>query len=311
MDFQPTFDTHDLASNNNNDNTVQVASLDIRSRLMALLLERFPKFSSSAKKRLLCITYLMFFTWQVIGLVLYSIRAFEATFLAKHASFQTTDIEMFSHSAQLELLWVISQMLNACVVILVLKKVPSFLGYSTILRSLVRLSSFWSFMSLYGMCSIGYFAIIALKNDSPMEIALILALLFAGAANIILIGFLSFTQINFSRIKSFKLCAFFKVNIFISFLSFFVEFVIGTFQFALNIYGIDDNHNEISSDFMSLIGEIRRFTAIVFAYRIYIFYWEKLFVDNRNILDHHDFLDDVRQASYNGDMQSTSTIVAN
>lgn len=131
MDSQPTFASQ--ASNNNNDDAMQVANLDIRSRLMALLFKRFPKFSSSAKKRLLCIAYLMFFTWQVIGLILYSIRAFEAIFVAKHASFQTTDIEMFSHSAQLELLWVISQMLNAGAVILALKKVPLFLGYSTIL----------------------------------------------------------------------------------------------------------------------------------------------------------------------------------
>ena len=55
MDLQPTFATQD--SNNNNDDAMQVANLDIRSRLMALLLKRFPKFSSSAKKRLLCITY--------------------------------------------------------------------------------------------------------------------------------------------------------------------------------------------------------------------------------------------------------------
>ena len=96
MDLQPTFATQ--ASNNNNDDTMLVANLDIRSRLMALLLKRFPKFSSSAKERLLCITYLMFFTWQVIRLILYSIRAFEATVFAKHSSFQTTNIEMFSHS---------------------------------------------------------------------------------------------------------------------------------------------------------------------------------------------------------------------
>ena len=304
MDLQHT--SASLASNNNTETTRLIEKKDNRSGFMESWLNRFPTFSSSAKKRLLCITYLMFLAWQVIGLILYSIRAFEAIFSAKHASFQTTDIEMFSHSAKLQLLWVISQMLNAGVVILALKKVPSFLGYCTILRSLVRLPSFWSLMSLYGMCNIGYFAVIALENDSPMEIALIMAFVFAGAAHVILIGFLSFTQINASR-ESFKLYAFFKVNIFISFLSFFVQFVIGTFQFALDIYGIDDDHHEISSDFMSLIGEIRRLTAIVFAYRIYIFYWEKMFLDNRNILSHHDFLDNVRQASRNGDMESTST----
>ena len=290
MDSQNKFASQ--ASNNSNETTQLVPDVDIRSGFMESWLKRFSTFSSSAKERLLCITYLMFLTWQVIGLILYSIRAFEAIFFAKHASFQTTDIEMFSHSAKLQLLWVISQMLNAGVVILALKKVPSFLGYCTILRSLVRLPSFWSLMSLYGMCNIGYFAIIALENDSPMEIALIMAFVFAGAAHVILIGFLSFTQINASR-----LYAFFKVNILISFLSFFVQFVIGTFQFALDIYGIDDDDNEISSDFMSLIGEIRRFTAIVFAYRIYIFYWEKMFLDNRNILSHHDFLDNAPQAS--------------
>ena len=295
MDLQPT--SASQVSNDNSETTRLVENVDIRSGFMESWLNRFPTFSSSAKKRLLCITYLMFLTWQVIGLILYSIRAFEAIFFAKHASFQTTDIEMFSHSAKLQLLWVISQMLNAGLVILALKKVRSFLGYCTILRSLVRLPSFWSLMSLYGMGNIGYFVIIALENDSPMEIALIMAFVFAGAAHVILIGFLSFTQINASRRESFKLYAFFKVNIFISFLSFFVQFAIGTFQFALDIYGIDDDHNKISSDFMSLIGEIRRFTAIVFAYRIYIFYWEKMFVDNRNILSHHDFLDNVRQAS--------------
>ena len=304
MDLQHT--SASLASNNNTETTRLIEKKDNRSGFMESWLNRFPTFSSSAKKRLLCITYPMFLAWQVIGLILYSIRAFEAIFSAKHASFQTKDIEMFSHSAKLQLLWVISQMLNAGVVILALKKVPSFLGYCTILRSLVRLPSFWSLMSLYGMCNIGYFAVIALENDSPMEIALIMAFVFAGAAHVILIGFLSFTQINASR-ESFKLYAFFKVNIFISFLSFFVQFVIGTFQFALDIYGIDDDHHEISSDFMSLIGEIRRLTAIVFAYRIYIFYWEKMFLDNRNILSHHDFLDNVRQASRNGDMESTST----
>lgn len=300
MDMQPT--SASQASNNDNENTRLIEKVDIRSAFMELWLNRFPTFCSSAKKRLLCITYPMFLTWQVIGLILYSIRAFEAIFFAKHASFQTTDIEMFSHSAKLQLLWVLSQMLNAGVVILALRKVRSFLGYCTILRSLVRLPSFWSLVSLYVMCDIGYFVIIGLENDSPMEIALIMAFVLAGAANVILIGFLSFTQINASRRESFKLYAFFKVNIFISFLSFFVQFVIGTFQFALDIYGIDDDDNEISSDFMSLIGEIRRFTAIVFAYRIYIFYWEKMFLDNRNILSYHDFFDNARQASENSDM---------
>ena len=89
---------------------------------------------------------------------------------------------------------------------------------------------------------------------------------------------------------------FLKLNIFLLFLTYFIEFVIGSFQFALHIYGIDDDLG-ISSVFMTLVGAIRRLTAVVFCYRIYSFYWEKLFVDNRNILCHHDYLDQFTENS--------------
>ena len=73
-----------------------------------------------------------------------------------------------------------------------------------------------------------------------------------------------------------------------------MEFVIGSLQFALDIYGIDDTIG-IPSDFFSVIGEIRRFTTVIFAYRIYIFHWEKLFVDNRSILCHYDYFENSPQ----------------
>ena len=243
-------------------------------------------------KTLGCISYILFFAWQMIGLVLYSIRAFETSLHAKHASFQSTHIELFRQSEELELIWMISQIINTGLVTMALSKVPSFLGYSAILRRLVRLPSLWSLLSLYGMTIAGYALIIGLKNDSGMEIALILAFLVDELAQVILIGILNYTQVNHSRQQCMlKVFFFFKCNIFLLFLTYFVEFVIGSLQFALDIYGIDDTAG-IPSDLFSVIGEIRRFTAVIFAYRIYIFHWEKLFVDNRNILCHYDYFED-------------------
>ena len=263
---------------------------DVQSRL-TLVLKRFPTATFTTVKALGCITYIVFFVWLVIGLILYSIRAFETTLLAKHVSFQSTQIEMFRHSEQLELVWLMSQIVNTCLVIIALSKVPSFLGYSAILRLLVRLPAFWGLHSLYAITIVGYFLIIGLKNDSGMEIALILSFMIAEGAQVILIGFLNFTQINHSRRKGgFKMFAFFKVNISFLFLCFLIEFVTGSLQFALHAYGIDDDHVRISPEFLSLIGAIRRFAAVIFCYRIYIFHWEKVFVDNRNILCHHDYL---------------------
>ena len=87
---------------------------------------------------------------------------------------------------------------------------------------------------------------------------------------------------------------------FILFLSYFGQFVISSVQFALHIYGVDEDLG-IPSEFLSLIGAIRRFAAILFSYRIYTFYWQKLFADSRNILCHHDFLEQFTENSNDGD----------
>ena len=286
MEFQPSLGTKTPYINIK---AVEVqTNRDVQS---CFLLKRFTTLFSSVMKTLGCVTYILFFAWQVTGLVLYSIRAFETTRLAKHTSFQSTHIEMFRHSEQLELAWLISQVFNTGLVILALTKIPSFLGYSTNFRLLVRLPSFWSLMSLYGMSIVRYLVIIGLKNDSGIEIALIWAFMIREGAQVIFICFLNFTQVNHSR-KNYplRILAFFKVNIFLFFLCYFVEFVICSLQLALHINGIDEDIN-IPSDTFTLVGVIRKLASIILSYRIYNFYWEKLFVDNRNILCHHDYLD--------------------
>ena len=247
---------------------VSIDALDVTSlrvqRRSSLLLKRFQELLLNTTRPLIYITYALFFAWQMIGLVLYEMRAFEATLVAKHASFQSTDIDMFGHSEQLQLIWVISQIFNAWLVTLALSKVPSFLGYYSIFKRLVGLSSYWSLIVLYGMCIVGYLLIIELKNDKAMEMALILAFLSAQGTQVMLIGLLTYTQINHSRKKDcFKVYAFFKLNMFILFLSYFGQFVISSVQFALHIYGVDEDLG-IPSEFLSLIGAICLLTIEIF-----------------------------------------------
>ena len=190
---------------------VSIDALDVTSlrvqRRSSLLLKRFQELLLNTTRPLIYITYALLFAWQMIGLVLYEMRAFEATLVAKHASFQSTDIDMFGHSELLQLIWVISQIFNAWLVTLALSKVPSFLGYYSIFKRLVGLSSYWSLIVLYGMCIVGYLLIIALKNDKAMEMALILAFLSAQGTHVNrLIGLLTYTQINHSRKKDCLKC---------------------------------------------------------------------------------------------------------
>ena len=264
---------------------VEATSRDVQSRFS---LKRFPALSLTVVKTIGCVTYILFLAWQVIGLVLYSIRVYETTLYANHTSYQVTNIKTYQFSEQLELAWVISQILNTGLMILAISKVPSFLGYFTMLRLLVRLPSYWRFLCLYGISIARYFLLIKIENNSGIEIALMLGFMVWEGVHVTFVGFLNFTQVNFYRKKyPFIVFAFFKFNIFVLFLSFFVKFVFNSLQLALNIYGNDG----ISSEYSYLIGTIRHFTSVVFKHKIYNFLYEKLFVDNRNILCHHDYLD--------------------
>ncbi|XP_022800198.1 uncharacterized protein LOC111338058 [Stylophora pistillata] len=249
--------------------------------------------TSTTVRVLCCVAYAMFFIWQVIGLILYSIRAFEATLTARRASFQPADIISFDRSEQLELAWVISQVCNCALVLMAISRVPSFLGWSVIPTLLVRLPAFWSLLALFLMTIVGYGMILAQKNDEMMEICLIMVLAIDNGVQLVLISFLNFTQINHSyKQYPFKIFAFLKINIFFLFLSYFAAFVVSSLQIAIHVYGIEKS-GSISDDCFNAIIAVRRFTEVVFSYRVYIFYWNKLFSDPRNILCHYDYLEEV------------------
>ncbi|KAL9953294.1 hypothetical protein ACROYT_G040690 [Oculina patagonica] len=174
-----------------------------------MAMKRVP--TSNALKLLVCVIYVLFFIWQVIGLILYTIRAFETSLVEKRTSFQSMHIDTFHRSAQLQLAWVVSQIFNSALVILALSYVPSFLGWSVISRLLVRLPAFWSLLSLYAITIVGYGMILSQQNGKKMEIALIMAFTIDYGIQIVLICFLNFTQINHSRRKfPFKVFVFVK-----------------------------------------------------------------------------------------------------
>ena len=250
--------------------------------------------SPAAWKTLGIVAWILFFSWQIIGLVLYTMRAFETSITAKHASFQPTDIESYSNSEAWQLAWLVTLLLNNALVILALSKVPSFVGYSVILKKLVRMSSFWSLLALTGVSMAGFVIILAVKYDSAMELALVVTFMVERPAQVILISFINFTQVNHAwRIGSRMVMVFIKMNIAFSFVNYFIQFVIGSVQFALEVYGIDDEI-ETESEFFYIFCAIRHFAIVLFCYRICTFYWEKLFVDDRNILGHYDFFENPR-----------------
>ena len=264
--------------------------LDDQSRHSSLTRKRFQVISSISVRTLICIVYFPFLAWLIIGMVLYSVHAYETTFVANHTILESTQRKAFLHADQMILLWMVSQIINVGLVTLGLSKIPSFLGYLAILKLLVRLPSFWSLLSLYGISLLRYLLLMCLKYDSGKEMALILATIIWEGAQIVFIGFLNFTQVKHAQKKyPFMVLVFFKFNMFILFLTDFLIFVVNTLQFALHIDQIDESDG-VSTELLSLISAIRKFTTFALMYKMYIFYWQKMFVDNRNILCHYDHL---------------------
>ena len=264
--------------------------LDDQSRHSSLTRKRFQVISSISVRTLICIVYFPFLAWLIIGMVLYSVHAYETTFIANHTILESTQRKAFLHADQMILLWMVSQIINVGLVTLGLSKIPSFLGYLAILKLLVRLPSFWSLLSLYGISLLRYLLLMWLKYDSGKEMALILASIIWEGAQIVFIGFLNFTQVKHAQKKyPFMVLVFFKFNMFILFLTDFLIFVVNTLQFALHIDQIDESDG-VSSELLSLIGVIRKVTTFALMYKMYLFYWQKMFVDNRNILCHYDHL---------------------
>ena len=256
----------------------------------SLTRKRFQVISSISVRTLICIVYFPFLAWLIIGMILYSVHAYETTFVANHTILESTQRKEFRHADQMILLWMVSQIINVGLVTLGLSKIPSFLGYLAILKLLVRLPSFWSLLSVYGISLLRYLLLIWLKYDSGKKMALILATIIWEGAQIVFIGFLNFTQVKHAQKKyPFMVLVFFKFNMFILFLTDFLIFVVNTLQFALHIDQIDESDG-VSSELLSLMGAIRKVTTFALMYKMYIFYWQKMFVDNRNILCHYDHL---------------------
>ena len=139
-----------------------------------LVMRRFPT-TSAALKSLGFVTYALFYIWQVIGLILYNIRAFQTSFVAKHTSFQSTQNQTFHHSQQLQLAcWSMSKKLTMTTMpclFWLCQKFPLFwVGPSL----LIRLLGFWSLLSLFAMTIAGYGMALSL-GTTKMEIALIMA----------------------------------------------------------------------------------------------------------------------------------------
>lgn len=238
---------------------------------------------------LACLSFSLLLLWQLVGTVLYFIRAYYCCLKERHTTFRCSNFTAIPHSQELELAWLISQDISIAIFSFTLSKVPGFLGYSVIFRKATRLPAFWSLTMLHAMQVIGFGIIIYFNNVPSMQICLATAFSFHGIALVAIISVLNFTPVN--RVRNscsflvFLLC---KLTLVALSVQIFIIFVVGSVQFAFKVTGLDEVGR--SADFVTLFRKLREFPQVVFYYSTAAFVWHKLFLDNRNILSHYQLL---------------------
>jgi hypothetical protein len=170
--------------------------------------------------------------------------------------------------------------------LVVLVKATNFFGFAALVRKLVHLPNFLSLVLLLVLTLVGYFVILVLHKQTALEKVLNVAFIIKAIFTVILIGILNFTELKRMTGQSYffhilckaTLCLFVLDNAFIC--------LVGTIQFAFKVNGLDRVHHLFTSEFNILFSVLRRFTVVVFYYRITNFFWQKIFMDRNNLLSH-------------------------
>ena len=229
--------------------------------------------------------YTLLLSFQFVGLIFYLMRAFHCSLKERQTSFRCTNFTMFSRSEELEMAWIISQDITIAIFGLMLSRVPGFFGFTVIYRKVSRLPGFWSLNLLLVIEIAGMAVIVALANLTTMQVSLIAAFSLHGMALAAALALLNFTPINrLEKLTPFFIYFLYKVTLVLLFLQTFGIFLVGLFQLALKITGLDRVNT--SADFATVFRKMREFPQVVFYYRVAVFFWQKLFLDDRNIQGH-------------------------
>ena len=236
--------------------------------------------------------YSVFLLWQLVGNCLYVVRVTECSIDKKLESFHCGNVSSFSYSKELELAWYVTRLIQMCFIVIALRKTPSFYGYRSTLRKLKSLPAFWTLVLLLLLGVIRY-VILEAWSQSSLSFMLRVSFILSCILKLAIVGLFNYTQINANRRRSPKLVLILvKLTLVEILLQSITDFCLGILQLALR--ADDLNHLQVgnSKDIRTVADLFRKSAECSFHYKVMNFFWQKLFRDNRNILENnHALLD--------------------
>ena len=271
------------------ENTVE-ESLNLASEDSLPILTSHNRTRNAPWSKLAAGFYSLFLLWQLVGNCLYVVRVFECSMDKKLESFRCQNVSTFSYSKELELAWYVTRLIQMFVIVIALHKTPSFHGYCSTLRKLKSLPAFWTLVLLLLLGVIRYVILLA-WSQSSLSFLLRASFILSCVLKLAMVGLLNYTQINAIRRQSPTLVSVLvKITLVEILLQSITDFCLGILQFALR--ADDLNHFQVghSKNFRTVADLFRKSAECSFHYKIMNFFWQKVFNDNRNILENNHVL---------------------
>ena len=257
------------------------------------------------------VIYSVFLLWEFVGSVLYTVRAVECSAGDKLESFHCGDIETFSFSKELELAWYITRLVQMIFIVLAIQKLPDFLGYAATLHKLKTLPAFWTLLLLLMMGLVRYVILLALSKNL-MTGVLTLFFILRCIFKFLIAGIVNYCQLNSltQRNPRFVLVLV-KITFIVILVQCVIDFCLAIMQLAL--FADDFNKLKIgkSTNFRVVADLLRKSAECSFHYKTMDFFWEKLFNDDKNILQksHEGVNEGVNSQPTNGQTDTQASCV--
>lgn len=231
--------------------------------------------------------YSAFLCWQLVGMCLYVIRAvtcFKNNLLTYHCERNTP----FPHSEEVQFFWLATRSLHIIIIIGALQTCTDFGGYKMIVQRLKNQSQIWSLVLLLTMALSRYLILSVLTNHPVFHLHLVVAFAIGDILRVVAVGILNCTRLTVLWHQYPKtVFVFSKLTLLVVSIVNFSNFLISLLQLTLKVEDFHREEIKNSSDIQLVYNVLHKFGTTFFDFKIMNFFWQKLFVDDKNILSSH------------------------
>ena len=240
--------------------------------------------------KFLAVGYSLLLSWQLVGTCLYMNRGI-ACFKKKQTPYLCESSTPFPYSDMLTIAWLGTLCILTAVVIATLRHVPGFPGYKVILHQLKFVPSFWTLVLLLFLCLSRYVELI-LSQNSSIPVLTLTGLALSYILRIVAVGFLNYTQLNFLK-SEYPTYVFVlsKLTLFLLFFICLTNLLATLLAVAVEVHYFRQAAVDEYSLSLGMINDLLRdFAQTTFRFKLMNFFWQKLFIDDKNILCNHVYL---------------------